>query len=116
MAVYAAMIDRMDQGIGKVLDKIKQLGKEDNTLVLFLSDNGGCGSHIDNTPDMMPGSADTHITVDPPWANASNTPFRRFKYFDHEGGISTPLIVSWPVLILHPTTTATASCPPKGRV
>ena len=99
MAVYAAMIDRMDRGIGKVLDKIKQLGKEDNTLVLFLSDNGGCGSRIDNTPDKMPGPVDTHTTVDPPWANASNTPFRRFKFFDHEGGISTPLIASWPRVI-----------------
>lgn len=96
MAVYAAMVDRMDAGIGRVLDKIRELGKEEDTLVLFLSDNGGCGGHIDNTPDRMPGAVDTYTTVDAPWANASNTPFRKFKIFDHEGGISTPLIASWP--------------------
>lgn len=99
MAVYAAMIDRMDQGIGKVLDKIRDLGKEDNTLVLFLSDNGGSGQHIDNTPDRDPGGVDTYTTVDAPWANASNTPFRKYKVFDHEGGISTPLIACWPGVI-----------------
>ena len=96
MAVYAGMIDRMDQGIGRVLAKIRALGKEENTLVLFLSDNGGCGAHIDNTPDREPGPVDTYTTVDAPWANASNTPFRKYKIFDHEGGISTPLIASWP--------------------
>ena len=101
MAVYAAMIDRMDQGIGQVLNTIRTLGKEENTLVIFLSDNGGCGEHIDNTPDRLPGGADTYATVDAPWANLSNAPFRKFKIFDHEGGISTPLIVSWPEAIRH---------------
>jgi arylsulfatase len=99
MAVYAAMVDRMDAGIGKVLDKIRELGKEDNTLVLFLSDNGACGEHIDNTPHKNPGGVDTYATVDAPWANASNTPFRKYKVFDHEGGISTPLIAYWPNVI-----------------
>ncbi|HIC00561.1 TPA: arylsulfatase, partial [Candidatus Poribacteria bacterium] len=99
MAVYAAMVDRMDWGVGKVLDKIRELGKQDNTLVLFLSDNGGCGEHIDNTPDKEPGGVDTYTTVDAPWANASNTPFRKYKVFDHEGGISTPLIACWPNVI-----------------
>ena len=99
MAVYAAMIDRMDRGIGMVLEKIKALGKEDNTLVLFLSDNGGCGEHIDNTPERPPGPVDTYKTVDANWAIASNTPFRKFKVFDHEGGISTPLIARWPGVI-----------------
>ena len=99
MAVYAAMVDRMDWGIGKVLDKIRKLGKQDNTLVLFLSDNGGCGEHIDNTPDKEPGPVDTYTTVGAPWANASNTPFRKYKVFDHEGGISTPLIAYWPNVI-----------------
>jgi arylsulfatase len=68
-------------------------------LVIFLSDNGGCGEHIDNTPHLPPGTVDTYATVDAPWANASNTPFRRFKAFDHEGGISTPLVMRWPRMI-----------------
>ena len=99
MAVYAAMVDRMDRGIGRVLDKIRELGEEQDTLVLFLSDNGGCGEHIDNTPDRVPGTVDTYTTVDAPWANASNTPFRKYKVFDHEGGIATPLIACWPAVI-----------------
>ena len=105
MAVYAAMIDRMDQGIGKLLDRIRALGKEENTLVLFLSDNGGCGQNIDNTPDKAPGGVDTYTTVHAPWANASNTPFRKYKVFDHEGGISTPLIACWPAVIAPGTIT-----------
>lgn len=96
MAVYAAMIDRMDHGVGRVMDKLRELGKEEDTLVAFLSDNGGCAEHIDCTPHIPPGGVDSYCTVDAPWANLSNTPFRRFKVFDHEGGISTPLVVSWP--------------------
>ncbi len=99
MAVYAAMVERMDRGIGRVLDKLRELDAEQDTLVLFLSDNGGCGEHIDNTPERDPGSVDTYTTVDAPWANASNTPFRKYKVFDHEGGIATPLIASWPRVI-----------------
>ncbi len=96
MAVYAAMIDRMDQGIGLVLNKIRELNREENTLVIFLSDNGGCAEHIDCTPDVPPGPINSYKTVDAPWANASNTPFRRFKAFDHEGGIATPCVMHWP--------------------
>ena len=99
MAVYAAMVERMDRGIGRVLDKLRELDAEQDTLVLFLSDNGGCGEHIDNTPERDPGGVDTYATVDAPWANASNTPFRKYKVFDHEGGIATPLIASWPRVI-----------------
>ena len=99
MAVYAAMIQCMDRGIGKVLDRIRQLGEEQNTLVLFLSDNGACGEHFDNSPDKPPGGVDTYVTVDAPWANASNTPFRKYKVYDHEGGISTPFIAHWPGVI-----------------
>ena len=99
MAVYAAMVECMDRGIGKVLDRIRQLGKEQNTLVLFLSDNGACGEHFDNSPDKPPGGVDTYVTVDAPWANASNTPFRKYKVYDHEGGISTPFIAHWPGII-----------------
>ena len=81
MAVYAAMVDRMDQGIGRVLDKIRELGEEENTLVLFLSDNGGCAEEIHHTPGVAPGPVDSYHTVGAAWANASNTPFRLFKIF-----------------------------------
>jgi arylsulfatase len=99
MAVYAAMIDRMDKNIGRVLKKIRELGKEENTLVLFLSDNGGCAGEANYTPDIPPGPVESYRSVDPPWANASNTPFRKYKVWDHEGGISTPLIAYWPRII-----------------
>ena len=99
MAVYAAMVERMDFAIGRVLDKIRALGKEQDTLVLFLSDNGAAAQAIHNTPDVPPGPVDSYHTIDAPWANASNTPFRLYKMFDHEGGISTPLIASWPRMI-----------------
>ncbi|MGB2823883.1 MAG: arylsulfatase [Phycisphaerae bacterium] len=99
MAVYAAMIDRMDQNIGRIMDKVRQLGKEDNTLVLFLADNGGCAERVHKTPNIPPGALPSYRTVDPPWANASNTPFRKYKSWDHEGGIATPLIACWPARI-----------------
>lgn len=96
MATYAAMVDRMDQNIGRLLDKVKSLGKEEETLVLFLSDNGGCAELVHLSPDVPPGPVNSYHTVDPPWANAQNTPFRKYKRWDQEGGISTPLIARWP--------------------
>jgi len=99
MAVYAAMIDRMDQNIGRLLAKIQEMGVEDNTLVLFLTDNGGCAGKANYTPNIPPGPVESYRSVDPPWANASNTPFRKYKVWDHEGGISTPLIARWPTVI-----------------
>ncbi len=99
MAVYAAMVDRMDQNIGRVLAKIRDLGKESNTLVLFLSDNGGCAEVRHTTPGVPPGPVESYRTVDPPWATVQNTPFRKFKRWDHEGGISTPLVAYWPGVI-----------------
>ena len=102
MAVYAAMVDRLGQGIGRVLSKLSELGKKENTLVLFLSDNGGCAEEIHCTPETPPGTVDSYRTVGAAWANASNTPWRLFKDFDHEGGISTPLIASWPARIKKP--------------
>lgn len=102
MAVYAAMIDRMDQNIGRVLDKLRELGCHDNTLVLFLSDNGACAEAVHSTPDIPPGPVESYRTVDAPWANASSTPFRRYKMFLHEGGICTPLIAYWPEVIQKP--------------
>jgi arylsulfatase A-like enzyme len=112
MEVYAAMIDSMDQGIGRVVDKIRDLGKLDNTLIMFLADNGGSHEDADiergtrrNTwgdPDAMPGGPDSFDGYDRPWANASNTPFRMFKSWVHEGGISSPLICHWPDGIMQP--------------
>lgn len=117
MAVYAAMIDRLDQNIGRVLTRLKQHGIHDDTLILFLSDNGGCAEfmaedgwgkfypdhhndgrkiEIGNRPNLRPGGPLTYMSYDLPWANVSNAPFRLFKHWVHEGGISTPLLAQWP--------------------
>jgi arylsulfatase len=97
MATYAAMIDRMDQNIGKVLQALKDLGIEDNTIVMFLSDNGGCTEEPGGRDDtQQPGIVSTYTAVGPAWGAAQNTPFRRYKSWSNEGGISTPLIVRWP--------------------
>lgn len=103
MAVYAAMIDRMDQGIGRVLRQLDRMGAAEHTLVLFLSDNGACHESVlskgYHDPEAAPGSRRTFDAVERPWANASNTPFRMFKHWVHEGGIATPLIARWPAHI-----------------
>jgi len=100
MAVYAAQIDRMDQGIGRIIAKIKEVGAEKNTLVMFLADNGGCAENLrGNDPQVMPGPKETYMSYGLPWANASNTPFRRYKHWVHEGGIATPFIAYWPAVI-----------------
>ncbi len=120
MAVYAAQVDRMDQGVGRVVDKLRALGQLDNTLILFLSDNGGCAEflaedggvqryayhtadgkpiRVGNIRGLRPGGPDTFMSYDLPWANASNTPFRLYKHWVHEGGIATPFIVHWPAVI-----------------
>jgi arylsulfatase A-like enzyme len=135
MEVYAAMIDCLDQGVGRVVSELKKTGSFEDTLIFFLADNGGCaeeyGSRGPVKPDpskpvvlkpmgkdelqtrmqpvvtrdgrpvrtgygVMPGPADTYIAYGRPWANASNTPFRLYKHWVHEGGISTPLIAHWP--------------------
>lgn len=130
MEVYAAQIDRMDQGIGRILTALEETGQLDNTLLLFLSDNGGCAEDIPvgvtaremvdqlmiaqattrdgkpvrfgNDRDIMPGAEDTYQSYETAWANLSNTPFRLYKHFIHEGGIATPLIVHWPSGISEP--------------
>ncbi|MBI4581034.1 MAG: arylsulfatase [Planctomycetes bacterium] len=100
MSVYAAQIDRMDQGIGRILDRIRRLGMEHSTLVMFLSDNGGDSEDIDEgKPGAPVGTADSYRGYAPPWANVSNAPFRRYKRQVHEGGIATPLIVRWPAVV-----------------
>ncbi len=139
MEVYAAMVDRMDRGVGKVVSELKRTGQFDDTLVLFLQDNGGCAEpqgragnknhpNIDRPakptlaplaadallpvgsvppqtrdgypvrmgPKATPGPADTYVAYGQGWANVSNTPFREYKHWVHEGGISTPLVAHWP--------------------
>jgi len=119
MEVYAAQVDRMDQGIGQIMDALKQKGALENTLIFFLADNGGCAEELgegwgrqlfipeetrsgapvilgNEHTDVMPGTENTYQSYGRPWANASNTPFRLYKHYVHEGGIATPLIVHWP--------------------
>ncbi|MBI5770060.1 MAG: arylsulfatase [Verrucomicrobia bacterium] len=100
MAIHAAMVDRMDQEIGRVIAQLKAMGAFENTLILFASDNGASaemmvrGDGHDQSAPM--GSAKTFLCLGPGWSSASNTPFRRHKTWVHEGGISTPLIAHWP--------------------
>lgn len=100
MEVHAAMIDRMDQEIGRVMDQVAAMGEADNTLVIFLSDNGATAEQINrgdrHTPGAPSGSADSYLALGPGWSTAANTPFSLHKHWNHEGGISTPFIVSWP--------------------
>lgn len=139
MEVYAAMVDRMDQGIGRLMLELDQTGQTQQTLVFYLQDNGGCAETVGRTgnrqhPDIarpaqptlpamkpeefaaagstpaqtrdgfpvrmgkqvMPGPADTYVAYGRAWATVSNTPFREYKHWVHEGGISTPLIAHWP--------------------
>jgi len=97
MAVYAAMIDRMDQNIGRLLATLEELGVADDTLVLFLSDNGGCAEEPGgrDPAERRPGPKDDYVAVGPAWGWAQNAPFRRYKVWMHEGGICTPLIAHW---------------------
>lgn len=100
MAIHAAMIDRMDREIGRVLEQIRRMGTLDNTIVFFVSDNGASAEQIirgdkhDRTA--LPGSAKSYLCLGPGWSTAANTPFRLHKSWVHEGGISSPLIVYWP--------------------
>lgn len=133
MEVYAAMIDNMDKGIGRIVAQLEESGRLENTLILYLQDNGGCaemmgrgvprdqptrqikpfqpdqlqpkvwppmqtrdGRWVRRGPGVMAGPEDTYIAYGEGWANVSNTPFREYKHWVHEGGISTPLIAHWP--------------------
>jgi len=124
MEVYAAQIDRMDQGIGRIVLALEETGRLDDTLIIFLADNGACAEDIPegvpidelveklmiarshtrsgapvrfgNQPGISPGPEDTYQSYGTAWANLSNTPFRLYKHWIHEGGISTPLIFHWP--------------------
>ncbi|MDP4292614.1 MAG: sulfatase-like hydrolase/transferase, partial [Bacteroidota bacterium] len=117
MAVHAAMIDRMDQGIGRILKALKESGQIDNTLIVFLSDNGASseicanfGPGFDRPSEtrkgekmiyprnkkVMPGPETTYASIGPRWANVANTPYRYWKTESYEGGIHTPMIAFWP--------------------
>ncbi len=147
MEVYAAMVDCLDQGIGRIVAELKKQGELDNTLIFFLQDNGGCAEDMGRKadakaevepkllpplaadylqPDMipkqtrdgrpmrqgygiLPGDADTFAGYGRAWANVSNTPFREYKHWEHEGGISTPLIMHWPAGLTADTTKAEAA-------
>ncbi len=103
MAVYAAMIDRMDRNIGRVVRALEERGELENTLIIFASDNGSSSEMVTggaNIPGSGPiGSLTRWTSLGGDWANVSNTPFRYFKNYSHEGGICTPLIVHWPALL-----------------
>jgi arylsulfatase len=96
MAVYAAMVDRMDQNIGRILDFIDKKQIAGNTIVIFLSDNGSCPYDSNRDFDFPPGVAEGFRTLSAAWANAGNTPFRYFKQYGHEGGTHTHFILRWP--------------------
>jgi arylsulfatase len=100
MAIHAAMVDRMDREIGRVLAQLQDMKALDNTLVMFLSDNGASAEKIlrgdGHDPEAPPGSARSYQCLEPGWANLANAPLRRSKIFVHEGGIATPLIMYWP--------------------
>lgn len=99
MATYAGMIDRLDEQIGRLLAQIDELGITENTIIIFLSDNEGCPFDANRTPALPPGPAEALRTYDTEWAQVSNTPFRMYKQWIHEGGIATPMIVRWPKYI-----------------
>ncbi len=100
MSIHAAMVDRMDREIGRILAQLKAMGAFENTLIFFASDNGASAEIMvrgDGHDHAAPlGSAKTFLCLGPGWSSASNTPFRRHKTWVHEGGISTPLIAHWP--------------------
>lgn len=112
MAVYAAQMYSMDLGIGRIIEAVERNGIIDNTLIIFLSDNGASSEVIQGTrtrhgyferggtnPGIFPGGPDTYASYGRPWANAGNTPYRRYKRWMHEGGIATPMVAQWPAVI-----------------
>jgi len=100
MAIHAAMIDRMDAEIGRIIEQLKAMGEFENTLILFVSDNGASAEQIirgdGHDKNAAPGSAKSYLCLGPGWATAANTPFKLHKHWNHEGGIASPLIAHWP--------------------
>ena len=103
MAIHAAMVDRIDQETGRILDQVSSMDALENTVIFFLSDNGASAEIMirgkGHKRTLRPGSDSTYLCLGPGWASASNTPFRRYKTWTHEGGTATPLIVHWPAMI-----------------
>ena len=101
MAIYAATVTHMDTAVGRLVEALKFRGVLDNTLILFMSDNGGNaeGGPNGTFEGKQPGSKDSTVFCGQSWATLENTPLRRYKHYNHEGGISTPLIVHWPARI-----------------
>ena len=99
MAIHAAMIDRMDREIGRVVEQVKAMGAYENTVIVFVSDNGASAEQIirgdRHNPAAAPGSWRSYLCLGPGWSTAANTPFRLHKSWVHEGGIASPLIVHW---------------------
>ena len=106
MAVYAAIIDRMDQNIGRVLKKLERNNALENTLILFLVDNGACPFYSNKIKDVAPGPANSYWSLRTSWANLANTPYRQYKQCGHEGGSHTPFIAYWPGMIKPGTITS----------
>jgi arylsulfatase len=101
MEIYAAMMDRVDQNIGRILNKLRAQGKLENTLIMFASDNGACPDGTIRAKDKSTkledfGKINSYETPEQSWATVQNTPLRQWKGFSHEGGIRTPFIISWP--------------------
>lgn len=100
MQTYAAMVEEMDRGIGRLIAALEATNELDNTLILFLSDNGGCAENVQarglNKPGTSIGAPGSYVAYDEPWASLSNVPYRRYKQWTEEGGIATPLIIHWP--------------------
>ena len=100
MAIHAAMVDRMDREIGRVLEQVRAMGAWENTVIVFASDNGASAEFLNrgdrHDPAAAAGSAGSYLCLGPGWSTAANTPFRLHKSWVHEGGIATPLIVHWP--------------------
>lgn len=100
MAIHAAMVDRTDREIGRLLDQLEAMHQLDDTLILFLSDNGASAEMMirgqGHDPDAPAGSEKSHLCLGPGWSSCANAPFRRHKIWVHEGGVSTPLVASWP--------------------
>jgi arylsulfatase len=101
MAIYAAVVAHIDTAVGRLVEALRQRGALDNTLIFFLSDNGGNAESGPNGryEGQSPGSADSTIYCGQSWATLENTPFRRYKHYNHEGGIATPLLAHWPARI-----------------
>ena len=100
MQIHAAMIDEMDRAIGRVITQIRSMGALEDTLIMFMSDNGASAEILvrgdGHNPEVPMGSGESYLCLGPGFANLANAPFRRYKIWNHEGGIATPMIAFWP--------------------